>query len=323
MNIHENSKSSLALPLHQLPASLHADVSEEFSVAYPPMRKGRDADLCFLLSEWPRMDIIRRSPGTRNNRAVAHAMNELKAAASAHALGHTFVIDAAKNLTARDLITRTPQREVMKTLGAPFEVTPIIVTLGSVPTLFVQRGDAAGRQLQITVASLCEDNGAPGIALRAWINLQQTPSDVPGPVVTRNMARGEILSLGGLAAMARTLLLLISDNRMPAKRDAPGEINAQHWLRQDKQRLPPIWPIDVSQSQAIYTTKLSVHREPDRKGDHAGRHASPCAHDRRGHPRRLRSGRTIWVKACRIGWQIGQPRRRDRYEINADIGRKP
>lgn len=32
-----------------------------------------------------------------------------------------------------------------------------------------------------------------------------------------------------------------------------------------------------------------------------GTHASPRLHDRRGHLRRLRSGKNVWVKACKVG----------------------
>ncbi|MDO4705733.1 MAG: hypothetical protein Q4A98_05945 [Comamonadaceae bacterium] len=32
-----------------------------------------------------------------------------------------------------------------------------------------------------------------------------------------------------------------------------------------------------------------------------GTHASPRAHDRRGHWRNLPSGKQVWVKACRVG----------------------
>jgi len=38
------------------------------------------------------------------------------------------------------------------------------------------------------------------------------------------------------------------------------------------------------------------------KSEHqGGTHASPRLHDRRGHLRRLRSGKTCWVKACKVG----------------------
>lgn len=38
-----------------------------------------------------------------------------------------------------------------------------------------------------------------------------------------------------------------------------------------------------------------------RSEDKGGTHASPRLHDRRGHLRRLRSGKNVWVKACKVG----------------------
>lgn len=38
------------------------------------------------------------------------------------------------------------------------------------------------------------------------------------------------------------------------------------------------------------------------RSEHAGgTHASPRLHDRRGHLRRLRNGKNVWVKACKVG----------------------
>jgi hypothetical protein len=38
--------------------------------------------------------------------------------------------------------------------------------------------------------------------------------------------------------------------------------------------------------------------QPEPKG---GTHASPRLHDRRGHLRRLQSGKNVWVKPCKVG----------------------
>lgn len=47
----------------------------------------------------------------------------------------------------------------------------------------------------------------------------------------------------------------------------------------------------------------TVYVEPvkPRSEDKGGTHASPRLHDRRGHLRRLRSGKNVWVKACKVG----------------------
>jgi hypothetical protein len=46
----------------------------------------------------------------------------------------------------------------------------------------------------------------------------------------------------------------------------------------------------------VYIEPVKGRSEP--KG---GTHASPRLHDRRGHLRRLRSGRNVWVKPCKVG----------------------
>lgn len=47
----------------------------------------------------------------------------------------------------------------------------------------------------------------------------------------------------------------------------------------------------------------TVYIEPvkPRSEGKGGTHASPRLHDRRGHLRRLRSGKNVWVKACKVG----------------------
>jgi hypothetical protein len=46
---------------------------------------------------------------------------------------------------------------------------------------------------------------------------------------------------------------------------------------------------------------LVVGAEAILREDRGGVHASPRQHDRRGHQRRLRSGKVVWVKPCKVG----------------------
>jgi hypothetical protein len=46
---------------------------------------------------------------------------------------------------------------------------------------------------------------------------------------------------------------------------------------------------------------LIVGAETVVRDDLGGTHASPRYHDRRGHQRRLKNGKVIWVKACKVG----------------------
>lgn len=47
--------------------------------------------------------------------------------------------------------------------------------------------------------------------------------------------------------------------------------------------------------------KIGPLVQRDKKGRLTGVHASPRAHDRRGHIRQLPDGRTTWVRSCRVG----------------------
>lgn len=48
--------------------------------------------------------------------------------------------------------------------------------------------------------------------------------------------------------------------------------------------------------KTVYLEPIKPRSEP--KG---GTHASPRLHDRRGHLRRLRNGRSVWVRPCKVG----------------------
>ena len=51
-----------------------------------------------------------------------------------------------------------------------------------------------------------------------------------------------------------------------------------------------------------YEWRTVVIEPVQAKREHqGGTHASPRQHDRRGHLRRLRSGRNVWVRACKVG----------------------
>jgi hypothetical protein len=59
----------------------------------------------------------------------------------------------------------------------------------------------------------------------------------------------------------------------------------------------------IAQGKAPTYTWTTVHIKPSapRSESCGGTHASPRLHDRRGHLRRLRSGRNVWVKPCKVG----------------------
>lgn len=49
--------------------------------------------------------------------------------------------------------------------------------------------------------------------------------------------------------------------------------------------------------------RRTVIIEPSQAKAHptGGTHASPRLHDRRGHLRRLRGGKNVWVRPCKVG----------------------
>lgn len=49
------------------------------------------------------------------------------------------------------------------------------------------------------------------------------------------------------------------------------------------------------------TVKISPTKPQTISESKGGTHASPRLHDRRGHLRRLRSGKNVWVKPCKVG----------------------
>lgn len=48
-------------------------------------------------------------------------------------------------------------------------------------------------------------------------------------------------------------------------------------------------------------TTVTIGPKAARSEHQGGTHASPRLHDRRGHLRRLRSGKNVWVKSCKVG----------------------
>lgn len=61
-------------------------------------------------------------------------------------------------------------------------------------------------------------------------------------------------------------------------------------------------PAEKSQPKSAYDWRTVVIEPKPLPGpDLGGTHASPRQHDRRGHYRKLRSGKQVWVKSCKVG----------------------
>lgn len=85
-----------------------------------------------------------------------------------------------------------------------------------------------------------------------------------------------------------------------------------NWYRLLSQRCPSYKPTmrdtftnrrKAARGKAPTYDWTTVYIEPSkpRSESKGGTHASPRQHDRRGHLRRLRSGKNVWVKPCKVG----------------------
>ena len=81
---------------------------------------------------------------------------------------------------------------------------------------------------------------------------------------------------------------------------------------------PPIWPLLPARHGRGAAVGAGAAARPHGRVAVAG---AGAARGMMQHMMKLTGAR--WIMARRIGKWIGQPRRRDRYDINADIGRKP
>ena len=82
------------------------------------------------------------------------------------------------------------------------------------------------------------------------------------------------------------MLMLVNDDRVPVRRELPSrQVNRARERRGDA-AIPPLWR--VSLADAYVTTLSAKQLHSDKRG---GRHRSPIAHSRRGHQRRLPSGK--------------------------------
>ena len=110
---------------------------------------------------------------------------------------------------------------------------------------------------------------------------------------------------------AVVLLSLIADSRSSVIRvEADAALNKAR-VKRGKTPILPYWKIEPPKPTVLVPG--SAPKPATAKG---GTHASPRPHDRRGHPRNLKSGRTVWVRDCRIhALLLHLTRGRDFYEV--------
>jgi hypothetical protein len=99
----------------------------------------------------------------------------------------------------------------------------------------------------------------------------------------------KIGSIGALHLMVRAIAVINCSNVQLV--DSPEK----KWINKQRQRKGKL-PLFTYKTLHIKTSK-----RVDEKWRGAGTHASPRVHLRRGHIRRLPSGKTVWVQPCVVG----------------------
>jgi hypothetical protein len=91
------------------------------------------------------------------------------------------------------------------------------------------------------------------------------------------------------------ILAFIADSRSTVTLvEADDKLNKAR-VKRGKAPIPPYWKIEAGPTVLVPNAASAVATKPGN-----GTHASPRPHDRRGHPRHLKSGREVWVRACKI-----------------------
>ena len=119
--------------------------------------------------------------------------------------------------------------------------------------------------------------------------------------------------IGGFRFLCWLLMLLAHEQVQVRRFEPPVKLNKAR----QKRRRPPIpstWNVRLPDSWITGIAPAKRRSGPtERRGGH---HRSPTPHDRRGHSRRLPTGRMVWVRPTRVGALVRHlTRRRDFYEI--------
>lgn len=119
--------------------------------------------------------------------------------------------------------------------------------------------------------------------------LSADPSDIPPPDILKG-------TLCGYAALVAQFISLCScTNIRPIKVREPSEKMQRAAERRGKPPHDTYWTLDLFVGRA---DEDEGDEQPERS---IGSHASPRFHLRRGHIRRLPTGRNTWVRSCAVG----------------------
>jgi hypothetical protein len=116
------------------------------------------------------------------------------------------------------------------------------------------------------------------------------------------------MSLGSLAdGVASAAMMLTTRGIKTRVEEAPAKLNAKR-LKAGKAPLPRVTVVDT----AAYVAASD-------RTSRGGHHASPVPHLRRGHVRRLRSGRQTWIRDMLVNCRsLSEVSARDHYEVKRE-----
>ena len=166
-------------------------------------------------------------------------------------------------------------------LRAPFPATFILATLGGV----------WGSYLLGALDSGFVADQARGYGLKFTV---VSPEMEDGRIVWSGIPSTAVDARDRFQIYAVVALSLIADSRSSVTRVAADDRLNRARIKRGKAPIPPYWRIEAG------PTVLVPGVAPKPTTAKGGTHASPRPHDRRGHPRNLKSGRTVWVRDCKI-----------------------
>jgi hypothetical protein len=116
----------------------------------------------------------------------------------------------------------------------------------------------------------------------------------------------EMMSLGSLADGVASAAMVLTTRNVKTRTETPSPKLQAKRERNGKLPLPRVTHVDMkAYVEAAQRTSLGGH------------HASPVPHLRRGHPRKLRSGREIWIRDMLINCRsLAEVVKRDHYEVS-------
>lgn len=128
-------------------------------------------------------------------------------------------------------------------------------------------------------------------------NFAKAPEDVQASI--RQMA------LGSLADGVASAAMMLSTRGIKTRvEEAPAKLNAKR-AKAGKSPLPRVTIVDTA-----------AYCEAVERTSRGGHHASPVPHLRRGHIRRLRSGRQTWIRDMLVNCRsLSEVSNRDHYEV--------